>query len=302
MVREALHGRIALARCGRRARSRCERRLGVEGPRAGAAWAVGRLAAAGLALVVGGACRWGLDEYRPPAETPPLDAGGGSGAAGDGGGANTVGAGGVGGTPGDAGQAGGGVGDAGQAGGGAGDAGRQGAGGAGGSSPSACDGAKGEFDLPAAPLACFFFLNASAKAQPLSQRVEWTWSQASDDCAQLGAHLASPSTLTQWRELSTLIKAGFVPVADLTVGESVWVGARTNLETPVDASELAGSFVWPDGDAWAFVQPGAEPWGPNEPSLDGGSELCVEMRRTEYNLNNRACDTLRTFALCERAR
>jgi Lectin C-type domain len=299
MVREALHRRIVLARRGLRARPRCERGFDggerVEGPRArtGAARAVGRLAVAGLALAVGGACRWGLDDYRPPSENPPLDAGGGSGAPGDGGGANAMGAGGVGGTPSDAGQAGDG---------GAGDAGRQGAGGAGGSLPSACDGAKGEFELPSAPLACFFFLNASAKAQPISQRVEWTWSQASDDCAQLSAHLASPSTLTQWRELSALIKAGFVPVADLTVGESVWVGARTNLETPADASELAGSFVWPDGDAWAFVQPGAEPWGPNEPSLDGGSEQCVEMRRTEYNLNNRACDTLRTFALCERAR
>ncbi|MCU0687293.1 MAG: C-type lectin domain-containing protein [Polyangiaceae bacterium] len=153
------------------------------------------------------------------------------------------------------------------------------------------------------PLACFFFLNQNAKSQPASQRVEWTWPQAIADCEQLGARLASPSTLAQWRELSALLQTNPVPNANLVVDESLWIGAHTGLEPPpVSASELAASFVWSDAEPWAFVQAGTEPWNPDEPNLDDPREQCVEMRRFAFGLNNRACDTLRAFALCERAR
>lgn len=200
------------------------------------------------------------------------------------------------------------AGDAGSAGTGAGGAGSGGVSGTGGMGGSAgggpqCDAAKGEFAVPSAPASCFVFLAEGAKALPPPSRSDWNWDQAVDDCEKLGAQLASLGTLAEYNDLRQAI--GRDRGDGLTVNGSIWIGARTDIDTnfPSEA-ELMPSFDWQnEQSAWVYTTFGAEPWGGNEPSRPGAFqalERCVEMRNGDFLMNNLDCDRNLDFALCER--
>jgi hypothetical protein len=161
----------------------------------------------------------------------------------------------------------------------------------------------GEFEVPSAADSCFFFVSETSIKRPASNRIAWTWEQAGADCASLGGQLASLASLDEVNEVRAVIAAG---TGAANVNNSVWVGASTQKLNVESDEELAASFTWLSGEAWAFGTPLVDPWGTNQPdTLAEGqvTEGCVEMRAAfQYRFNNLACATSSQFLLCERAK
>ncbi|HEU4533983.1 MAG TPA: C-type lectin domain-containing protein, partial [Polyangiaceae bacterium] len=186
---------------------------------------------------------------------------------------------------------------------GAGAGGVAGAGGSAGGGPPACDASKGEFTLPSGAGACFFFLAKNAPPGAELGREKWQWTEARDDCARLGGVLASLSRPEEFEDVRDAIGVG-APITGVTVSKDVWVGGSTALTQASSLDQLAASFAWQSGEAWAYVEAGEGPWAIGQPDVASGgnvAEQCVEMRSgLLYRFNNRPCFNQLEFALCER--
>ena len=95
------------------------------------------------------------------------------------------------------------------------------------------------------------------------QLVDRTWDEASQDAANLGAHLA---TLTTQAENDWV----FAEVANAPDAWNQqfgpWIGGFQNTTSP-DYSEPGGGWEWVTGEPWAFTN-----WQPNDPSNTGGAQ------------------------------
>ena len=72
---------------------------------------------------------------------------------------------------------------------------------------------------------------------------------------------------------------------------------RKGVDTWVGGNDIGseGTFVWEDGSAWSYTN-----WDSGEPSNDGGTEHCVELRQANPNgaWNDADCSVSKHY-ICE---
>ena len=121
----------------------------------------------------------------------------------------------------------------------------------------------------------FFF--ALAKRYIVIDKISKTWYNARRDCLGRNLDLA---TINDKPEMATIR-------ALLSGGVSYWIGL-TSLKGN-------GTFKWVTTGS---VNPAFRDWAKDEPNNHGGTERCVELEESKYQMNDVPCNNKRGF-ICE---